>query len=539
MSMTDPFALHANPGLYVPRPATERILARLVTSVIDLRRPALLVGPPGIGKTFLLRCLAKRLVDQLLSVYIPIPTLAPTEICRWILDQLGEEAGSDPALTLANVCTRLQAQGSALLLLVDDFSAMPKETLKQLLELWWVSEGGLRLVFASIEDERCKALLPHLEGSVEIVAFRETMTAAETTEYVRARLRGSGVEDEVSTRFDDALLARIQRETGGVPALVNAAGETVLLALRYRRELPQEDLQSEVVPAQLEKVLDASTSSVGRDWRPAEDDFAAARLGGRRRKEESGFRAESEASHEDAEVAEAKRRAEEDAAHEAAKAVLAAQRRAEEEREASRRMQEEARLRAEAEETRAIAASILTREKNAAGKDSAKKGVEFKAWVAAATIGFVLLSSAAFWKITSKTKPATSKSVAPSTVQHREASTAEPTSNFAAPRSVAEPSGPATSMAETSQEPDRGALPSAALAEARLSESLALEPILVNVNAAPWASIEIDGIEFGETPLAEIPLLPGLHKFVAKMPGGRVIEREIQIDQETQLIVFE
>jgi hypothetical protein len=49
--------------------------------------------------------------------------------------------------------------------------------------------------------------------------------------------------------------------------------------------------------------------------------------------------------------------------------------------------------------------------------------------------------------------------------------------------------------------------------------------ILISVNADPWATIEIDGTYIGETPLADIPLSEGPHRFRARLYDDRVIER--------------
>jgi hypothetical protein len=61
----------------------------------------------------------------------------------------------------------------------------------------------------------------------------------------------------------------------------------------------------------------------------------------------------------------------------------------------------------------------------------------------------------------------------------------------------------------------------------------------VNVNASPWAVIEVDGIELGETPLAAVPLRPGPHAFRARLPDGRIVERTVEIGQGNRHVVFE
>jgi hypothetical protein len=60
----------------------------------------------------------------------------------------------------------------------------------------------------------------------------------------------------------------------------------------------------------------------------------------------------------------------------------------------------------------------------------------------------------------------------------------------------------------------------------------------VSVNADPWAEIEVDGKSVGETPIARLPVAPGRHRFLARMPDGRVLERELDIAREGGRLVF-
>jgi type II secretory pathway predicted ATPase ExeA len=72
----------------------------------------------------------------------------------------------------------------------------------------------------------------------------------------------------------------------------------------------------------------------------------------------------------------------------------------------------------------------------------------------------------------------------------------------------------------------------------RETGTTAVGPVRVNVNADPWAEIRIDGLDVGQTPLADIPLLAGPHHFRAKLPDGRILERDVSIDAENRFIVF-
>jgi type II secretory pathway predicted ATPase ExeA len=101
----------------------------------------------------------------------------------------------------------------------------------------------------------------------------------------------------------------------------------------------------------------------------------------------------------------------------------------------------------------------------------------------------------------------------------------------AAPAPVPEPPMPAPEEA-VAEIPTPGPTATAPAVETRV-----LVP--VNINAAPWAAIEVDGELLGETPLAGVPLGVGSHTFRAYLPDGRIIDRVVEIDEENRFVVFE
>ena len=94
------------------------------------------------------------------------------------------------------------------------------------------------------------------------------------------------------------------------------------------------------------------------------------------------------------------------------------------------------------------------------------------------------------------------------------------------------PEAPLPVPAEAASETPAPSAPAAAPAAATRAR------VPVNINAAPWAAIEVDGEPLGETPLAGVPLVAGPHTFRARMPGGRVVERVVEIDAENRFVVF-
>jgi len=82
------------------------------------------------------------------------------------------------------------------------------------------------------------------------------------------------------------------------------------------------------------------------------------------------------------------------------------------------------------------------------------------------------------------------------------------------------------------------AAPPPAVATAASLPVAEVPPVLVHVNARPWARIRVDDRELGLTPLGNVPLAPGLRRFRAEMADGSVIEREVTIDGASRRVTF-
>jgi hypothetical protein len=91
-----------------------------------------------------------------------------------------------------------------------------------------------------------------------------------------------------------------------------------------------------------------------------------------------------------------------------------------------------------------------------------------------------------------------------------------------------------TSLEATPAPPVRPSVPAPALERAEPPRMIA-----TNINANPWARIEIDGVDYDTTPLGEVMLQEGPHRFRAFMPDGRVVERTEKISRSNSRILFE
>jgi type II secretory pathway predicted ATPase ExeA len=64
------------------------------------------------------------------------------------------------------------------------------------------------------------------------------------------------------------------------------------------------------------------------------------------------------------------------------------------------------------------------------------------------------------------------------------------------------------------------------------------EYVRVRVRLEPGASLTIDGERVGVAPFSDLIMEPGLHTFVAELPGGLQIEQLVQVSPETGIVEF-
>jgi len=220
----DPFPTTADPSGYIPRTATEAVLARLESALREGADAVVLSGPAGSGKTLLLHILAARLDGDFHALYVPYPKLAPAELFSWILAALGSAPARDPEAALhERLVGDIEAGLPYPLLLVDDAGLAPPETLRRLEELREDLAGHLRSVLVRAEGAR----LPGMRASVEDVALQGRMDPAEMSHYVKTRLDRAAVDASLRARLEGAI-DLLHRHCEGNPAQLHAAIARIL-----------------------------------------------------------------------------------------------------------------------------------------------------------------------------------------------------------------------------------------------------------------------------------------------------------------------
>jgi type II secretory pathway predicted ATPase ExeA len=218
----DPFALACDPRCYVARPACEAALERL-EAALGQGRVCAISGPPGIGKTLLLRVLEARLAGRSRSVFVPYGALEPTDFLRLVLGLMGRSAAAepDPEQGLREEARRGAAVGRPLLLLLDDAQAIPLPSVRRLVALASGAAGALRLAAVAADDARSARVLAALGRELEHVRFASALSEGETARYVAARLAQAGVPPEALERLGPETVRWLHRESGGIPRRVH------------------------------------------------------------------------------------------------------------------------------------------------------------------------------------------------------------------------------------------------------------------------------------------------------------------------------
>ena len=137
---------------YLPRPATEQALAALEQRIgVERADTTLLVGPPGIGKSMLLRVLVQRLRRTLRTVTLSAGDIDAPTLCALVLAQLRMEAANDPEQAVLLLAADWNAKRSALVIAIDAAERLPLATAGRLGALAMTAGGGLRIVAAAPE----------------------------------------------------------------------------------------------------------------------------------------------------------------------------------------------------------------------------------------------------------------------------------------------------------------------------------------------------------------------------------------------------
>ncbi len=233
-----PFSLSPDPAFFYRSEQHEEALANLVYGVQARKGFIVLSGEVGTGKTTMLECLR----DYLESQYIEFAFLFNSrinveqffEMIAYDLDLPCTRTSKTEVLFALNELLVEQAQdGRTVVLIVDESHNLEWDVLEEIRLLGNLENRNgklLQIILAGQPELDRKLDAPNLRQLKQRIVLRcnlQPFTLRDAVEYMQSRLEKAGLENQ--TIFSEELMAEIHLRAQGIPRVINAICDNLLL----------------------------------------------------------------------------------------------------------------------------------------------------------------------------------------------------------------------------------------------------------------------------------------------------------------------
>jgi general secretion pathway protein A len=233
-----PFNLSPDPAFFYRSAQHEEALANLIYGVQSRKGFIVLTGEVGTGKTTMLECLRDYLEAQHVEfAFIFNSRVTPDQFFQMIaydLDLRCDHTKKTEVLFALNHLLITQAnEGRTTVLIVDEAHLLDWEVLEEIRMLGNLENRRgklIQIILAGQPELDRKLDAPNLRQLKQRIVLRSNLrpfSERDTAEYVETRMALGGVENQ--TVFSEALLSEVHLRTGGIPRLINAVCDNLLL----------------------------------------------------------------------------------------------------------------------------------------------------------------------------------------------------------------------------------------------------------------------------------------------------------------------
>jgi len=217
-----------------------------LTKAVEMRMSALVMAPPGFGKTVILRRVKENLPEARYHVtYLKVTRLSSRDLCREISRAIGAKpAGSYPSLVRAvqrKMLDSSSAEGIRPVLLVDDAHALRDqgfELLKLLTNFEMDSKLVLSIILSghnALKERLLRDDLADVKQRIIHCGELRLLSRDETKEYILHRLRLVGCS---TAPFDQNSLEIIyEMSRGNMRAIDNLAYKSLVQAANKKEKI--------------------------------------------------------------------------------------------------------------------------------------------------------------------------------------------------------------------------------------------------------------------------------------------------------------